>query len=67
MKELLEDMLLVLNSIPDRKLKGKDWTTYELAKRVEQGIKEYEIFCSMAENNIKLLNDITNETKSQTD
>ena len=39
MKELLEDVLLVLNSIPDRKLRGKDWTTYELAKRVEEKLK----------------------------
>lgn len=35
MKQLLEDMLLVLNNIPNRKLRGKDWTTYDLAKRVE--------------------------------
>lgn len=41
MKQLLEDMLLVLNAIPNRKLRGKDWTTYDLAKRVEAelGIK----------------------------
>lgn len=35
MKELLEDMLLVLNSLPNRRLRGKEWTTYDLAKRVE--------------------------------
>lgn len=39
MKELLEDMLLVLNNIPNRKLRGKDWTTYDLAKRVEQELE----------------------------
>lgn len=36
MKQLLEDMLLVLNNIPNRKLRGKDWTTYDLAKRIEE-------------------------------
>lgn len=35
MKQLLEDVLEVLNAMPDRKLRGKDWTTYDLAKRVE--------------------------------
>lgn len=35
MKQLLEDVLEVLNALPDRKVKGKDWTTYDLAKRVE--------------------------------
>ena len=39
MKQLLEDMLLVLNNIPNRKLRGKDWTTYDLAKRVEQELE----------------------------
>ncbi len=41
MKELLEDVLLVLNSLPNRKLRGKDWTTYDLAKRVEKKLKEF--------------------------
>lgn len=40
MKELLEDMLLVLNAIPNRKLRDKDWTTYDLAKRIEEKLKE---------------------------
>lgn len=40
MKELLEDVLLVLNSLPNRKLKGKDWTTYDLAKRVEEKLEQ---------------------------
>lgn len=35
MKQLLEDVLEVLNALPNRKVKGKDWTTYDLAKRVE--------------------------------
>lgn len=39
MKELLEDVLHVLNALPDRKLRGKDWTTYDLAKRVEEELK----------------------------
>ena len=42
MKELLEDVLLVLNSLPNRKLRGKDWTTYDLAKRVEEKLKFFE-------------------------
>jgi len=40
MKELLEDMLEVLNAIPNRKLRGKDWTTYDLAKRVEEKLEQ---------------------------
>lgn len=40
MKELLEDVLLVLNSIPNRKLRGKDWTTGDLAKKVEHKLQE---------------------------
>lgn len=40
MKQLLEDVLEVLNALPNRKLRGKDWTTYDLAKRVENKIKE---------------------------
>lgn len=39
MKEILEDVLHVLNALPDRKLRGKDWTTYDLAKRVEEELK----------------------------
>lgn len=42
MKELLEDVLHVLNTLPDRKLRGKDWTTYDLAKRVEEKLKFFE-------------------------
>lgn len=40
MKELLEDVLEVLNAIPNRKLRGKDWTTYDLAKRVEEKLEQ---------------------------
>ena len=43
MKELLEDMLLVLNSLPNRKLRGSNWTTYDLAKRVEAQLDAYKI------------------------
>lgn len=39
MKQLLEDVLEVLNALPNRKLRGKDWTTYDLAKRVEQELE----------------------------
>lgn len=33
--KLLEDILYTLNQLPDRKVKGKDFTTYDLAKQVE--------------------------------
>lgn len=36
MKQLLEDILYTLNQLPDRKVKGKDFTTHDLAKRVEE-------------------------------
>lgn len=39
MKQLLEDILYTLNQLPDRKVKGKNFTTYDLAKRVEQELK----------------------------
>lgn len=39
MKQLLEDILHTLNQLPDRKVKGKDFTTYDLAKRVEAELK----------------------------
>ena len=39
MKQLLEDILYTLNQLPDRKVKGKDFTTYDLAKRVEQELE----------------------------
>lgn len=47
MKELLEDVLLVLNSLPNRKLRGKDWTTYDLAKRVEEKLKFSQLYEDM--------------------
>ena len=43
MKQLLEDVLEVLNAMPNRKLRGKDWTTYDLAKRVEEAIIKTDI------------------------
>ncbi len=42
MIDLLKDILHTLNSLPNRKVKGKDFTTYNLAKRVEQEIKFWE-------------------------
>lgn len=39
---LLKDILHTLNSLPNRKVTGKDWTTYDLAKRVEQEIEFWE-------------------------
>lgn len=39
MKQLLEDILHTLNQLPDRKVKGKDFTTYDLAKRIEQELE----------------------------
>lgn len=41
---LLKDILDTLNSLPNRKVVGKDFTTYELAKRVEQELELLEIF-----------------------
>jgi hypothetical protein len=40
MTDLLKDVLDTLNSLPNRKVKGKDWTTYDLAKRVEYEIEK---------------------------
>lgn len=39
MKQLLEDILHTLNHLPNRKVTGKDFTTYDLAKRVEQELE----------------------------
>ncbi len=43
MKQLLEDILYTLSQLPDRKVKGKDFTTYDLAKRVEEKLKRINI------------------------
>lgn len=43
MKQLLEDMLLVLNSLPNRKLRGKDWTTYDLVSRIEKEMDQIDV------------------------
>ena len=40
MTDLLKDILDTLNSLPNRKVVGKDWTTYDLAKRVEYEIEK---------------------------
>ena len=42
MVDLLKDILDTLNSLPNRKVGGKDFTTYDLAKRVEQEIEFWE-------------------------
>ncbi len=47
MKQLLEDMLLVLNAIPNRKPRGKEWTTYDLAKRVEEKLKVIDLLVTI--------------------
>ena len=41
MKQLLEDLLYTLNQLPNRKVNGKEWTTYDLAKRVEKQIESH--------------------------
>lgn len=56
MKQLLEDMLLVLNNIPNRKLRGKDWTTYDLAKRIEEKLKEQDNQMKRVSSNLHQLN-----------
>lgn len=43
MKELLEDIVYTLNQLPNRKVKGKDWTTYDLVSRIEKKLKEEKI------------------------
>lgn len=59
MKQLLEDILLVLNNIPNRKLRGKDWTTYDLAKRVEEKLFLLDAMLTV--------NNLMEELKQQTD
>lgn len=43
MKELLEDIAYTLNQLPNRKVRGKDWTTYDLVSRVEKALKEEQL------------------------
>lgn len=43
MTELLEDIIHTLNSLPNRKVRGTDYTTYDLVKRVEEKLKELEL------------------------
>ena len=43
MKQLLEDIFYTLNQLPNRKVKGKDFTTYELASRLEKEMDEIEV------------------------
>ena len=54
--QILEDMLLVLNNIPNRKLRGKDWTTYDLAKRIEEKLKEQDNQMKRVSSNLHQLN-----------
>lgn len=49
MKQLLEDILHTLNQLPNRKIKGKDFTTYELAKRVEEEIPKIDTYIKLLE------------------
>lgn len=65
MKELLEDVLEVLNALPNRKLRGKDWTTYELAKRVEQAIVRTDIQKDLLKVTIGLTELLKEETNEQ--
>lgn len=67
MKQLLEDVLEVLNALPNRKLRGKDWTTYDLAKRVEQEIEkqnnmEQNIKMNIVRDNLHQLNQQLKDT-----
>lgn len=57
MKELFEDILYTLNQLPNRKVKSKDWTTYDLAKRVE---KKLAFTKEIEKKWDKLLNEICN-------
>lgn len=56
MKQLLEDILHTLNQLPNRKVNGKDWTTYELAKRVGQ---ELELINALSQSPSRTVEDRT--------
>lgn len=62
MKQLLEDVLEVLNALPNRKLRGKDWTTYDLAKRVENKLQVLNTIVTLSD----LLNDIKQDETTTT-
>lgn len=57
MKQLLEDVLEVLNALPNRKLRGKDWTTYDLAKRVEDQLQNRENMLKAIDNTLSKLDE----------
>lgn len=57
MKQLLEDVLEVLNALPNRKLRGKDWTTYDLAKRVEDQLQNRENMLKTINNTLSKLDE----------
>ena len=57
MKQLLEDVLEVLNALPNRKLRGKDWTTYDLAKRVEDQLQNRENMLKTIDNTLSKLDE----------
>lgn len=42
MKELLKEIIYTFNQLPNRKVKGRDYTTYELVAKVEKKLREYE-------------------------
>lgn len=53
MKQLLEDILCTLNQLPDRKVKGKDFTTYDLVKRVEVELELINALNQSSSNSIE--------------
>lgn len=56
MKQLLEDILHTLNQLPNRKVTGKEWTTYDLAKRIEQ---ELELINALNQSTSRTVEDRT--------
>lgn len=57
MKLLLDDILYTLNQLPNRKVKGKDWTTYDLAKRVEDQLQNRENMLKAIDNTLSKLDE----------
>ena len=61
MKQLLEDILYTLNQLPNRKVTGKEWTTYDLAKRVEQELQEIKLDEEFEQQFSSLYTDLMNK------
>ena len=53
MKQLLEDILYTLNQLPDRKVKGKDFTTYDLAKKIDKILNPQDNSCDIIDSKLK--------------